>query len=76
MSGVADGAVLREAGAELWRGLRCRAPMALASAFSPAIRGRDAELGELGELLAGAFGFGCGSADRGSGRYGEEPPAR
>jgi DNA-binding CsgD family transcriptional regulator/DNA-binding Lrp family transcriptional regulator len=27
--------------------------MALASAFSPAIRGRDAELGELGELLAG-----------------------
>jgi DNA-binding CsgD family transcriptional regulator/DNA-binding Lrp family transcriptional regulator len=27
--------------------------MTLASAFSPAIRGRDAELGELGELLAG-----------------------
>src|SRR5438309_1364157 len=37
--------------AELWRGLGWSAAVVLRSAFSPTIRGRDAELAVLGELL-------------------------
>ena len=51
--------------------------MVLRSAFGPTIRGRDAELGVVGRAArSGALGFGCGSADRGRGRHGEEPPDR
>jgi hypothetical protein len=52
------------------------APVVLRSAFSPTIRGRDAELGVFAAARSCALGFGCGSADRGRGWYGEEPSDR
>ena len=58
-------------------GLGWSSPVAAPSAFSPTIRGRDAELAVLGELARScALGFGCGPAGRGSGWHGEEPPDR